>query len=123
MNLSIVVQWDELDDSLTTTYIVTWTSEKNHIVKVTNLIEQSSYTITGLTLDTVYTITVNASNECGTGPEYRSSVSFSTGMYHYHYLAINYFTVYVASSPTITMTAYPMVVAFITNVTGLLKTD
>ena len=82
MNLLIVVQWDELDDSLPTTYIVTWTSERDHIVPVTNLIEQSSYTITGLTLDTVYTITVTADNRCGTGPEYLTSVSFSTGMFH-----------------------------------------
>ena len=78
MNLSVVVQWDEADDSLPTTYVVTWTSERDHIVKVTNLIEQSSYTITGLTLDTVYTITVTASNRCGTGPKYSTSVSLTT---------------------------------------------
>ena len=53
---SIVVQWDEVDDFLPTTYSVTWTSEIDHIVQVKTLIEQSSYTITGLTLDTVYTI-------------------------------------------------------------------
>ena len=45
------------------------------------LIEQSSYTITGLTLDRVYTIIVTASNNCGTGPEYRTSVLFPTGTY------------------------------------------
>ena len=116
VNLSIVIQWDEVDDSLTTTYIVTWTSERDH-VKVINLIEQSSYTITGLTLDTVYTISVIATNMCGTGPEYRTSVSFPTGMCHHHYLLT------ICSNPTITMTAYPMAVAFITNVTGLLKAD
>ena len=58
---SVVVQWDEVDDSLTTTYIVTWASERDHITHPVILIEQSSYTITGLTLDTVYTITVTAS--------------------------------------------------------------
>ena len=88
MNLSIVLQWDEVDNYLSTTYVVTWTSERDHIVKVTNLIEQSSHTITGLTLDTVYTITVTAANNCGTGLEYSTSVSFPTGMYHY--LLINY---------------------------------
>ena len=65
---SIVVQWVEVDDFLTTTYIVTWASERDHITHPVTLIEQSSYTITGLTLDTVYTITVTASNKCGNGP-------------------------------------------------------
>ena len=77
--LSTVVQWDEVDDSLNTTYIVTWTSERDHITHYT-ITEQSSYTITGLTLDTVYTITVTASNRCGQGPEFMTSVSFPTGM-------------------------------------------
>ena len=75
---SIVVQWDEVDDSLPTTYIVTWTSERDHIIQSKTLEEQSSYTITGLTLDTVYTITVSASNICDTGPEYSISVSLTS---------------------------------------------
>ena len=74
----IVIQWDEVDDSLITTYIVTWTSKRDHIVHLAGLIEQSSYTITNLTLDTVYTITVTAANRCGTGPEYNTSVSLTT---------------------------------------------
>ena len=77
---SIVVQWDEVDDSLTTGYIVTWTSERDHIVHPVTLIEQSSHTITGLTLDTVYIITVTASNTCGQGPEYRTSVSLTAAV-------------------------------------------
>ena len=76
---SIVVQWDEVDDSLTTTYIVTWSSERDHITHPVILTEQLSYTITGLTLDTVYTITVTASNRCGQGPEYRTTASLTTG--------------------------------------------
>ena len=76
---SVVVQWDEVDDSLHTIYIVTWTSERDlNNVQVETLEEQSSYTITGLTLDTVYTITVTANNKCGTGPEYSTSVSLTT---------------------------------------------
>ena len=76
---SVVVQWDEVDNSLPTTYIVTWTSERDlNNVQVKILIEQSSYTITGLTLDTVYIITVTTSNRCGTGPEYSTSVSLTT---------------------------------------------
>ena len=65
-----------MDDFLPTTYVVTWTSATARLESVT-LIEQSSYTVTGLTLDTVYTITVTASNRCGTGPEY-STRSIST---------------------------------------------
>ena len=75
---SIVVQWNEVDDSLPTTYTVTWTSESDlNNVQVNTLIEQSSCKITGLTLDTVYTITVTAANRCGTGPEYSTSVSLT----------------------------------------------
>ena len=77
-NSSIIVQWDEMDDSLTTTYIVTWTSEGDHITHHVTLIEQLSHTITGLTLDTVYTVTVAAANRCDQGPEYRTSVSLTT---------------------------------------------
>ena len=99
MNLSIVVQWDEVNDSLITTYIVTWTSKRDrdqiNTVKVTNAIEQSSYTITGLTLDTVYNITVIATNICGTGPEYKTNVSFPTGMCHYHYLLTSHMYVVI----------------------------
>ena len=77
---SVVVQWDEVDDSLSTTYTVTWTSERDHSIQFKTLEEQSSYTITGLTLGTVYTIIVTATNKCGTGPEYSTSVSFHRGM-------------------------------------------
>ena len=78
-SLSVALQWNKVNDSIYTTYTVTWTSERDHIVQVKTLIEQSPYTITGLTLDTVYTITVTASNRCGTGPEYSTSVLFPTG--------------------------------------------
>ena len=74
--LSIIVQWDSVDDSHPTTYTIIWTNEKN-LFKVTTLIEQTSYTITGLTVDTVYTVTVIAANRCGNGPEFSTSVSFS----------------------------------------------
>ena len=74
---SIVVQWDAVDDSLHTTYIVTWTDHKVFHEGAT-VDEQTSYTITGLTLDTVYTIRFAAANRCGSGPEFRTSVSLST---------------------------------------------
>ena len=75
---SVVVQWNEVEDYLlTTTYTVTWTSERDYIFQAAILIEQSSYTITGLTLDTVYIITVTAANRCGGGPEFATRISFS----------------------------------------------
>ena len=74
---SVFVQWDKVNDSLTTAYIVTWTSERDHITHHVILTEQSLYTITGLTLDIVYTITVTAANRCGQGPEYKTSVSLT----------------------------------------------
>ena len=77
---SIVVQWDAVAN--VTNYTVMWTNDANPIQSAT-LIEQSSYTITGLTLDTVYTITVTAANRFCTGPEVTTSVVFSAGMYHY----------------------------------------
>ena len=83
-DLSIALQWDVMDDSFPNTYTVTWTSE-NATLQLATLIEQSSHTITGLTLDTVYTITVTAVNECGQGPEYVTSVLFPSGIYHLHY--------------------------------------
>ena len=54
---SIVVQWD-VNDSLITTYTVTWTETRvEDGLQVVTLTEQTSYAIIGLTLDTVYTIT------------------------------------------------------------------
>ena len=103
---SIVVQWDVVDDFLHTYYTVTWTSESDGI-QVATLIEQTSYTITGLTLDTVYTITVTAANDCGQGPEFRASVSFSTD------------TTSTTSSisPTVTASTNPMIIISTANPT------
>ena len=75
---SIVVQWDAVDDSLTTTYTITWTRAGGGLQTATPA-EQTSYTITGLTLNTVYTITVSAANMCGSGPEFSTTVSFFEG--------------------------------------------
>ena len=74
-NSSIVVQWDAVDDSLHTTYTVHWSDEEDDVATVE---EQTSYTITGLILDTVYTIRVGAANMCGGGPEFRTRVVLST---------------------------------------------
>ena len=76
-NLSIVVQWDAVDDFLHTTYTIALTDDRD-FHGVVSLEEQTPYTITGLTLDTVYTINVAAANTCGGGPEYTATVTFST---------------------------------------------
>ena len=76
----IIIKWDPVDNSLPTNYTVTWTSDGTNSTQSHTLIEQLSYTITGLTLDTVYNITITATNRCGTGPEYQISVSFSAGI-------------------------------------------
>ena len=93
---SIVVQWDEVDDSLPVTYVVTWTDERDHITQSQGLVGQSSYTITGLTLDTIYTITVAASNRCSSGPEYRNIISLTSGttFIMYVYLVLLLATMY-----------------------------
>ena len=65
-----------MDDFLPTIYTVALTDGRD-FSQLATLTEQTSYTITGLTLDTVYTITVTAANRCGQGPEYSTSISFS----------------------------------------------
>ena len=75
-----------MDDSLATNYTIQWTSDRIDIQKAT-LTEQTSYTITGLTLDTVYAISVFAVNMCGNGPGFSTSVSFPAGM-HLPYLYV-----------------------------------
>ena len=77
---SIVLQWDAVDDSLITNYAITW-SRAGGGLQIATPTEQTSYTITGLTLDIVYTITVSAANMCGQGPEFRTSILLSTGTY------------------------------------------
>ena len=106
-DLSVVVQWDEVDDFLPTNYTITWTSDGTNPIQSHSLIEQSSYTITGLTLDAVYTITVTATNRCGTGPEYRNSVLFPTGMY----VSLSLFIIMF-----ITVTAYSCGCCIYTNI-------
>ena len=75
-SLSIIVQWDIVEDFLFTTYVIIWGDRNDQFATVD---EDTSHRITGLTLDTVYTITVTAANNCGQSPEVRTSVSFPTG--------------------------------------------
>ena len=103
-NSSIVVQWDTVDDFLPTSYTVTWTDGRD-LFQVATLIEQTSYTITGLTVNTVYTITVTVANMCGQRPEFRTSILFSTD------------TTSTTSSisPTVTVSTNPMTIISTVN--------
>ena len=65
-NESIVVQWDAVDDIFPVTYNVTWYNESGIIGMDT--VNGTSYTVTGLTTNTSYNITVVAINTCGAGP-------------------------------------------------------
>ena len=80
---SIVVQWDVVEDSRRTIYTVTWfgSSEGNVHSDTKRLSDQTSYEITGLTLNTVYSITVFATfaeSACGSGPKFTTSIILST---------------------------------------------
>ena len=76
-SLSIVLRWDAVDDSLITIYKIEWNRAGGGL-QATALTEQASYTITGLTLDTVYIITVTAANMCGQRSEFGTTVILST---------------------------------------------
>ena len=89
-----------MDDFLITIYTVIWTREKDHNLQSVTLLEQTSYTITGLTLDTVYTIIVTAANRCGDGPEFIASISLSADTT----------STTPSISPTVTASANPMTI-------------
>ena len=96
-SLSLVVQWDAVEDFIDTLYTVLWSDGTNPTQGVATLAEKTSYTITGLTFDTVYTITISVANMCGVGPEFTTSILLSAG---------NIFTV---SSISFTVTASTVV--------------
>jgi len=58
---SFVVQWDEVDDA--DQYLVNWRSGSSEAREATT--SQTSHTITGLTPNTTYDVTVFAINGCG----------------------------------------------------------
>ena len=65
-NESLVVLWDEVMDIFAITYNVTWYDESGIIGMDT--VNSPPYTVTGLTTNTSYSITVVAINTCGAGP-------------------------------------------------------
>ena len=63
---SFVVLWDEVMDIFTITYNVTWYNDSGIIGMDT--VNSPPYTVTGLTTNTSYNVTVVAINTCGAGP-------------------------------------------------------
>lgn len=75
-NSSVVVQWDTVDDAHDTNYTVTWAiANESNVTQGST--EQTLYTITGLTLNTVYNINVTSSNKCGQGEVFTTNFSLS----------------------------------------------
>ena len=64
-DVSFVVQWDAVINQSVDRYIVNWSDGTNPVESV--VIHNTSYTVTGLTPNTTYTVTVAAVNMCGTG--------------------------------------------------------
>ena len=65
-NESFVVLWDEVMDIITITYNVTWNDKSGTIGM--NIVNSPPYTVTGLTANATYNVTVVAINTCGAGP-------------------------------------------------------
>ena len=63
---SFVVLWDEVMDIFTITYNVTWYDDSG-VIGV-DAVNSPPYTVTGLTANTSYNVTVVAINTCGAGP-------------------------------------------------------
>ena len=64
---SFVVQWNEVDDIFPVTYTVRWYGVDG--IDNTTTVNEPMYTVTGLTANTSYNVTVVAINTCcGAGP-------------------------------------------------------
>ena len=101
-NSSIVVhvQWDAVDDLIPTSYTVNWNSERDQSQAA--IVAEQEYTITGLSLDRVYTITVAAAN-CGQGSKFTTTVSFYTSTISPTFTAnINPMTIISTVNPSVT---------------------
>lgn len=77
-NSSVTLQWDAVDHFFNAQYIVAWgiANRKGNTGQIK--IQQTNYTITGLTLNRIYIITVTPANICGRGPKFTTDISLST---------------------------------------------
>ena len=117
-NSSIVVhvQWDAVDDFLPS-YMLNWNDGSDQ-AEAAFVAQQTSYTITGLTLDTVYTITVSAAATCAQGPEFITAISLYTSTIGPTFTAnTNPVTIISIVNPSITSTATITTVAGTANYT------
>ena len=110
---SIVVQWDAVDDFLLTTYTVTWTDERD-LFEVATLEEQTSYTITGLILNTEYIVHVTPANRCGDGPEFSTNFSLSMNTTS---------TSYLVASPSSVTSSTTTIIAMIDSMAATFSRD
>ena len=101
-NVSIFVQWDAIINQHVDRYIVNWTDGTNPIQSV--IAHKISYTVTGLTPNTTYIVTVAAVNKCGTSAD-SSSVRTNVSSIHgvTPTVTINTITTISVFYPTATM--------------------
>ena len=101
-DISFVVQWDTVTNQSVDRYIVNWTDGTNPIQTVT--VNETSYNVTGLSPNTLYSIRIAAVNKCGTGP-FSADKTVTTSAYIIFYMdtsaAISYST---GVNPTATTT-------------------
>ena len=121
-SLSLVVQWDAVKDFIDTIYTLRLDSENNSIPVIVTLTEQTSYTITGLILDTVYTIAITAANMCGQGPEFTTSILFVDNTSSSISPTVTTTTVITNSTSSIT-TTIPIATATTTSITVITTTS
>ena len=93
-NVSFVVQWDAIINERVDRYIVNWTDGTNPIQSVI-IVHKVSLTVTGLTPNTTYAVTVAAVNKCGTfagNNSVRTNVSLIHGVTPTVTITTNFFT-------------------------------
>ena len=78
-NVSFVVQWDAIINQHVDRYIMKWTDGTNPMQSV--IVHMISYTVTGLTPNTTYIVTVADVNKCGTSAD-SSSVTTNVSSIH-----------------------------------------